>query len=166
MKFRASIILSLVLVLQLTLPAAAQNEPTAEHTAAARDLLAATKADKLFNNVLPIIMRQQAKLIKKLRPATSSKALRRFEELFVKEAQTDVQLLMDQIAKVYAGLLSRQDIADLAKFYRTPLGQKLIQVQPQVAQASMRIGAIWGQSAGKKIAERVRVQLKKEGHDI
>ncbi len=144
----------------------AQSDNSASRVKLARELLSLTQVDKLFNNVLPVIMRQERLVIKKLRPDISQKALARFEELFLAEARSDITILMDEVAEVYAGLLTEPELQEVTKFYRTPIGQKLIRIQPEVTAQSMRIGGRWGQSAGRKIAERVRQQLKKEGHKI
>ncbi|UAY57309.1 DUF2059 domain-containing protein [Arachidicoccus terrestris] len=41
----------------------------------------------------------------------------------------------------------------LIAFYKTPLGQKLMQETPKILQECMELGAKWGAEAGRKVLE-------------
>jgi len=51
-------------------------------------------------------------------------------------------------------------------FYKTPTGAKLIQLQPQLAQASMGVGQRWAERIVKEIEVDVKNQLRERGHKI
>lgn len=68
-------------------------------------------------------------------------------------------------AAVYAKYFDAQDIGAIIAFYESPVGQKFLELQPQVMQESMRGGMQVGVAAAKeampKILQRVReAQMK------
>jgi hypothetical protein len=42
----------------------------------------------------------------------------------------------------------------------------MIERMPQITQQSMAVGSAWGQSAGARVAERIRVSAKQKGYDL
>ncbi|MEM8685698.1 MAG: DUF2059 domain-containing protein [Pseudomonadota bacterium] len=150
-------------VLVLAGPVMAE-QPTAQHVKAAREMLRLTEADKMFNGVLPVLLKQQLQLVKQLQPAISPEALERFEVLFVAEAKKGIQKVMDDVAVVYAEALSEEELGEIAAFYKSPVGRKMIEIKPEMAQKAMKIGIAWGQEVGTTVGEKVIEQLKEEGH--
>ena len=54
----------------------------------------------------------------------------------------------------------------LTEFYRRPIGQKLLQVMPKIAQDGMSLGQQLGQSIAIEIRHRMLDELRKRGHKI
>lgn len=75
-------------------------------------------------------------------------------------AEVNVNELVELVIPIYGKYLTRNDVKQLIKFYKTPVGKKLIEVQPMIMQESMMIGQEWGQ----KIAEKVIKSLKEKGY--
>jgi hypothetical protein len=63
------------------------------------------------------------------------------------------------LVPIYARYYTREDIQALVAFYRSPLGQKMVSVNPMVVQDSMAAGQTWG----RQIAERVIAKLQESG---
>ena len=74
--------------------------------------------------------------------------------------------LLDEIAALYAQRLEAAELRAVAKFYRSPIGSKLIDVQPQIMQESMQAGQRWGARIGREIEEEARRELKRRGVDL
>jgi len=75
-------------------------------------------------------------------------------------SEVNVNELVELVIPIYGKYLTRNDVKQLIKFYKTPVGKKLIEVQPMIMQESMMIGQEWGQ----KIAEKVIKSLKEKGY--
>jgi len=73
-------------------------------------------------------------------------------------AQTKPEILVDLVVPVYDKYLTHQEIKELIAFYDTPLGKKLISVQPMIVRDSMQIGRQWGEEMGNKVVQKLREQ--------
>jgi hypothetical protein len=67
---------------------------------------------------------------------------------------------------VYATYFGADELRQLTAFYRTPVGQKFLQVMPKIAQDSMSAGAKIGEQIGAEAYKRMREELRKKGHNI
>jgi len=74
--------------------------------------------------------------------------------------------LLDEIAAVYAQKLEAAEMKAVAEFYRSPVGSRLIDAQPQIMQESIMAGQRWGQRIGREIEEEARRELKRRGVDL
>ncbi len=138
--------------------------PKPEHVKAAREMLRLTEADKMFNGVLPVLLKQQLAVVQKLKPGIAPEVIQRFETLFVAEAKKGIDKVMNQVAVIYAEAMSEDELKQISAFYQSPVGRKMIAIKPQMAQKAMKIGIAWGQEMGTVVGERVIEQLKAEGH--
>jgi hypothetical protein len=77
---------------------------------------------------------------------------------FEKEVKADD--LVEMVVPIYAKYLTHDDVKELIKFYESPVGRKLVKVQPKVMGESMQAGQKWGAA----IAEKVMRRLKAEGY--
>jgi uncharacterized protein len=67
--------------------------------------------------------------------------------------------LTDRMVPIYQRHFSAGDIDGLLKFYRSPLGQKVISEMPATMAEGMQIGQQWG----KQRAQAMLVDLQKQG---
>jgi hypothetical protein len=144
----------LVGVLALAAPAWAQKpaptaaKPESSKTQAIRQLLVLTSAAQLGQQVLTQVLTQ----LKPLFPNAPAK----FWTDFAKEAKADD--LVEQIVPIYDKYLSEPEIRDLIKFYESPVGKKLVSVQPQLVQESMTVGQTWGRAIGESVVKKLQAQ--------
>ena len=73
-------------------------------------------------------------------------------------AEADVNDLMNSIIPIYQKHLTKADVAALVSFYKSPIGQKMIALQPVLMRESVQVGNAWGQAA----AQRAMQNLKRE----
>jgi len=66
------------------------------------------------------------------------------------QSKADPQQLLDLIVPLYDKYLSDKEIKDLIQFYRTPLGQKSVQVMPKLIAESEEAGRKWGEGLGRQ----------------
>ncbi|MGO8795332.1 MAG: DUF2059 domain-containing protein [Candidatus Sulfotelmatobacter sp.] len=73
-------------------------------------------------------------------------------ELFFAKFQSkaDLQQVLDLIVPFYDQHFSDEEIKGLIKFYQTPLGQKMVQVIPQLTTESQQVSQEWGEKLGRQ----------------
>lgn len=71
-------------------------------------------------------------------------------------AHASIPQLVDSLVPIYSRHLSQQELEQLVQFYSTPLGQRLIEVQPLIAKESMEVGAHWGKKLGEQVADSIQ----------
>ncbi len=87
-----------------------------------------------------------------------------FLDIFVDEFIDEFTDIMKQeTVGIYRELFSDSELADLAAFYKTETGQKLILQTPLLMQAGAKSGEVAGMKAGRNAKERVAQRLESEG---
>jgi uncharacterized protein len=76
--------------------------------------------------------------------------------------KVNVDLLIEMAVPIYAKYLDDGDIKALTAFYESPVGKKLIKVQPFILRDSMTIGEAWG----RRIGEEAIKELKDAGYQV
>ena len=70
--------------------------------------------------------------------------------------ELDTNELVTKIVPIYARHLSDKEVDDLIRFYESPIGKKLISVQPMIMQESMGAGKEWGRQVGERVVQKLR----------
>lgn len=126
--------------------AMAATPPSAEQV---RELMQIFSVDKMFgqmNAQMAGIMGQQLPCV----PAS-------YWQGFVDA--NGVKELTERMIPVYQRHFSADEVAGLLKFYRSPLGQKVIKEMPATMAEGMQIGREWGQQR----AQQMLAELQKQG---
>jgi len=76
------------------------------------------------------------------------------------KAEINADEIVNLCIPVYAKFYTEDEIVALLQFYKTPIGQKVIQVTPQLMQESMQVGRAWGQ----KLTEKIVHELTEKGY--
>jgi hypothetical protein len=74
--------------------------------------------------------------------------------------------LIAPIIAIYDSNYSAEEIRELLAFYQSPLGRKLAQRMPQIAQQTLAVAAAWGKNAGARVSGRIRASAKEKGYDL
>lgn len=77
-------------------------------------------------------------------------------------AEVDPGEMEDMVIPIYQKYLTEAEIKELIIFYKSPTGEKLIQVQPNIMRESMMIGQTWGQGIAQRVAQKLR---EKQGQE-
>ena len=78
----------------------------------------------------------------------------------------DIEDLMNKIVFIYNKHFSLGEIEGLISFYKTDIGQKLIQVNPTVMNDSMIIGQQWAEESYNKFEPILKLELEKSNKRI
>jgi len=148
-------------------PAAAQSS-SPEAMAAARELVVAMRASEQFKAVLPIILQQLKPIITQGRPevARDFDALLPALQELVNSHSDAMAKMLEGIVEVYARNFTAEEMRQITGFYGQPIGQKLLDKMPVVAQESMAVGQQFGQSIATELQRLVTEELRKRGHKI
>ena len=76
-----------------------------------------------------------------------------FWDAFMAHARRDIGQLVDSLVPVYAAHFTPAQLQELVRFYESPLGHRLAEVQPLIAQESMQVGQRWGAALGRQIGD-------------
>jgi hypothetical protein len=144
---------------------AVAQSPGSEALVAARELVVAMRATEQIKTILPLVMRQIKPAIVQGRPQVERDYDAIVPQLLnAVTAQTGD--FVELIALVYARNLSIDEMQQAATFYRSPVGQKLLEKMPTISRESALAGQVWGQTLLGDLRALIIEELRKRGHDI
>lgn len=145
--------LMFLLITNISSPALAQRQtqnPNSEKINHIKELISITGA----RDVTKQILNQSVDAMK----SQFTQVPQKFWDEF--RAGVSADELINRLIPIYNKYFTDQDIKQLIAFYQTPLGKKLISVNPQVARDSL----IVGQQYGKEVAQTAIQKLKEQGY--
>jgi len=148
-------------------PAAAQPAatPTQDALAAARELVQVARAADQLKLILPSIIQALKPAVVQGRPEVE-RDFDAFAPALLDNMSARLPEFADEIVLIYARNFTPGEMREMTTFYRTPVGQKLLEKLPTVTQESMRAGQAWGQRIGAEVQNRMIEELRKRGHNI
>jgi uncharacterized protein len=146
-------------------PQAAQPAPSASHLQAARELVVASGLQRAFANVIPDIMLQLYRNFSVTRPEIA-KDLKATLDAQQNEFIGWGQEIVEVAARVYVAVMSEQECKDSLAFFNSAVGKKYVEVQPTIFANVGPVVEQWSTSISARMLERVRVEMKKKGHEM
>lgn len=138
-RFATAALLGLVGLLSVGTATAA--EPTKSHKDAAESVLQSMNLDKQFESAIDVMLAQRIKTDPRLDP------FKDVMKAFFKKHMSYEALKVDLI-KMYADTFTESELKELATFYKSPLGKKMIEKQPALIQKGAELG-------GRKVQENI-----------
>ena len=145
--------------------AASAQTPAPDAMTAARSLVTTMKLPDQYKALLPAILLTLRPALVQDRPEIE----RDYDAMMpaIEQAFTPYYTAMvDAIATLYANNFTAGELRDIEAFYRRPVGQKLLEKSPALAQQTAQVG----QDASRKAAEDLRVRLtealRQKGHKL
>jgi hypothetical protein len=154
---------ALVLVVASPIANAQQQQPSPAAIATAKELIAVTGATTLFSPLIAGVV-EQAKVLFLQQDPSLSKDLNEISAQIRTDLTPRFSELSDEVARLYATNFSEQELKDILTFYKSPAGQKLLQEQPKVVDASMKFAQDWANKLSDQVIAKMRDELKKRGH--
>jgi len=74
--------------------------------------------------------------------------------------------MVDNIATVYASNFTAGELGEIEAFYRRPVGQKLLEKAPALAQQSNQAGQDSSSKAADDLRARLTEALRQKGHKL
>lgn len=131
-------------------PAATKNKAGANKTADIRTLLTLTQAGEMAVQMMQEMLNSYRQGLPKVP-----------DEFWVGLAKKiKTEDLVDMLVPIYERYLTHSEVVTLIGFFESPVGKKLISVQPSIMKESMQVGQQWGD----KIGNEVTAELQKKGY--
>src|SRR5690349_18672334 len=137
--------------------------PTA--MAAAKEILTMKNAGAMYASAVPNIVEQTKNALVQSN-LNYQKDLGEVAIIVAKNLAGREQEIGEGMAQIYAGEFTEQELKDLVTFYKSPLGAKLLAVEPRAIQFSMNYMNQWAQVFAQTVNEQFRAEMKKRGKDI
>jgi hypothetical protein len=163
-KFLIRLAPAFVLALVLTGTALAQ-QPTPGALAAAKDLVQIKGGSQMFEPVVIGIIEQTKSSLLQTNPQLSKDLNDVSQQLRTEYGPRSAELVAEA-AKQYAQRFSEAELKDLVTFFKSPVGQKMLQQEPQVLDATFNFVQQWGPRVAEEVMSRFRSDMKKKGHNL
>lgn len=173
MKSVLKLLPAAILAVGLTLsaaPAMAQQAGAAPKAspgalAAAKEILALKHASAMYTNAVPgMVEKVKGTLISQ--NLNYQKDLTSVAPVVAQQFAGREQEIGDGMAQAYAREFTEQELKELVTFYKSPLGQKLINAEPKAIEQSMAFMNSWAQSFSEVVATAFRAEMKKRGKEM
>jgi len=145
-------------------PASAQ-QPSAASVAAATEIVEAKGSMILFEPLVPGVIEQAKNVFLQTNP-NLSKDLNEVAANLRKQLALRLGNLKAEAAKTYASHFTEQELKDIAAFYKTPLGKKMIEEEPKIVDETLRMAQDWANRLSEEVMGMFRAEMKKKGHTI
>lgn len=162
--------LLVIATMALAIPAGvadAQKSPDdrAARLASARAFMAVTGSTRQFDEIMPLLGRQLEQAFVNLAPQRGDEVRAVMKEVLSRVIARKGELV-ERIAAIYADSLTAADLDELARFYTTGVGARLVAAQSEITKRSVAEGQRWGAAIGREIEAEMRRELKKRGFDL
>lgn len=143
----------------------AAQTPSPDAMIAARSLVTTMKLADQYKALLPAILLGLKPALTQDRPEIE----RDYDAMMpmVADAFTPYySAMVDGAATVYANNFTVAELREIEAFYRQPVGQKLLEKSPVIAQQSAQAGQDIGRKAADDLRTRLTEALRQKGHKL
>lgn len=169
MKYLSKALLAAGLSLGLALSAgqamAQAKPPSPAAIAAAKEILELKRANTIYASAVPNIVQRTLDTLMQTN-LNYQKDLKEVAEVVAKNLSGREKEIGDGMAKIYAQDFTEQELKDLVTFYKTPLGQKLLNEEPKAIASSMQYMNQWAQTFAEEVNGQFRAEMRKRGKAI
>jgi hypothetical protein len=142
-----------------------QPAPSAAAVATARELVETKGGAAMFDPVIISVVEQTKGALLQTNPQLAKDLNDVSAQLRTEFASRRGELLA-YAAKLYADRFTEQELKELLAFYKSPLGKKMSNVEPQVLDQTFSYIQQWGQRVSEEVMNRFRAEMKKKGHNL
>ena len=154
-----------VIACQMLAGAALAQQPTPAAIATAKELVELKGGSQMFDPVINSIVEQTKGALLQTNPQLA-KDLNDVSTQLRSEFAPRRNELLAEAAKLYAARFSEQELKDMATFYKSPLGKKMIVQEPLVLDEAFNYVQQWAPRVGEEVMNRFRAEMKKKGHNL
>lgn len=139
--------------------------PSPDAMDAARSLVATMKLADQYKALLPTILLTLKPVLTQDRPEIE----RDYAAMtpMIADAFTPYySAMVDGAATIYANNFNAGELRQIETFYRQPIGQKLLEKTPSIAQQAAQVGQEIGRKAAEDLRARLTEALRQKGHKL
>jgi uncharacterized protein len=157
-------ILVAISFIALLAPIQAQ-QPSANAIALAKEIITAKGSANMFDPILPNLVDKTRAMLLQTNPMLS-KDLNEVATKVRTEMSPRTSELLTEMAKLYAGSFSEQELKGALAFYKSAVGQKISATEPRILQQTFDLVNVWSDKIAEEIIGKMRAEMKKKGHDL
>jgi hypothetical protein len=168
----AVVFMALFLVLFLALgteaaraEARSPTQPSANAIKVAREILELKDSRFLYEPMVPGVIERVKSMLLQTNP-TLGKDLEVVATSLRKTFAPRTNELLTSIATLYASRFSEAELKEIATFYRSPIGKKVIEFEPRIFDEALDGLKGWQENFAEDVIRQFRAQMKKRGHDL
>jgi uncharacterized protein len=144
---------------------ASAQEPSLAAVAVAKELIELKGAANMFDPLVPGVI-DTAKNTFLLTSPSLAKDLNEVAAQLRNENAAKRSEAANVMARLYAQQFTEKEMKDVLAFFKTPLGKKVIDVEPRVMEQSMTRIQAWADQFSDEMMSRFRAEMKKKGHNL
>ncbi len=145
--------------------APAQQQPSANAIALAKEIIAVKGGNSLYDPVIPSIIDRARSIFIQSNPMLTG-PLNEVAARLRAELTPRVSELINDGAKLYASRFTEQELKDALAFYKSPLGRKIITQEPVILDQSAANMDTWANKFAEEVISKFRAEMRKKGHEI
>jgi hypothetical protein len=157
-------ILVAITFIALFAPAQAQ-QPSANAVALAKEIITVKGSANMFDPILPNLIDKTRAMLLQTNPMLS-KDLNEVAAKLRTEMSPRASEILTEMAKLYAAAFTEQELKDALAFYKSAVGKKISATEPRILQQTFDLVNVWSDKLGEEIIGKMRVEMKKKGHDL
>jgi hypothetical protein len=141
----------------------AQAAATDAQKELAQELLQTMRLDRQIEQMTGQTAVQTAQFMQQSRPEMTAEEAKVFGEAYAGALKLNIGDLVTEIANVYAGEYSEDELKQIIAFYKSPVGQKYLTIAPALTQRAAAIGQTWQQKNEQAAQSLAAQEMKKRG---
>ena len=147
-------------------PAPAPLKPvSAAALASAKEILAAKNVSLIYQEAVPGLV-QRAKQTFLQSNLNLQKDLDEVAAKVAKDLNGREQEIGEQMAKIYGNMFTEAELKELATFYKSPLGKKVIDAEPAAFAQTRLFMNQWAEKFVEEINTKIRAEMKSRGKPV
>ena len=146
-------------------PAQAQQPPSANAIALAKEIITVKGAASMYDPMVPGVIERAKQLLVQTNPMLSRDLNEVAAKLRTELAGRTADILTE-VSRLYAARFTEQELKDALAFYKTPLGKKIMTEEPAILDRSVEFVEGWQNRFGEEVLVKLRAEMKKKGHDL
>ena len=150
---------------QAQAPAPAVPQPSASAIALAKEVLTLKGSTNILDPLVVGVVEQTKNVFMQTNFAIG-KDINEVAAELRKELAPRRDVLLDDVARMYAQRFTEQEIKDTLVFYNSTLGKKLIAEEPRFVDESLQYAQAWANKLSEEVINKFRQAMKKRGHDL
>jgi hypothetical protein len=148
-----------------TVSAQQDKEPSAAALATAKEIVVLKGAANILDPMVPGVVERVKFALMQINPMLQ-KPLEEVSAQLRKHFASRTEQLHAGLAKLYAERFTEAELAEVLKFYKSPIGQKVMVEEPQIFEANVEELRAWQDKFSEEVMARFRTEMRKRGHDL
>jgi hypothetical protein len=141
------------------------QQPTPATLAAAKELIEIKGAANMFEPLIPGVVESVKNTLLRTSPQLSKELNEVSAQLRAEYASKRADIT-NEAARAYAEQFTEKELKDMTAFFKTPLGKKMMELEPRAMEQSMTRVQAWAERLSEEMFTRFRAEMRKKGHNL